>query len=93
MSKYPTEQLPNGDVIERYNDNAFRILYNINKVVNMGSPVICNHCGVVYDIQQVKSIHRFTDCDVFVTPCCKRRADTRTYKEFPDYSIVLEQKV
>lgn len=50
------------------------------------SHVVCNHCGKIYDLTIGDVTHRFGDCDVFTTPCCKREGvDTREWKDFPDY--------
>lgn len=89
MSKYPTKQLPNGDVIQVYPDNSFRVLFNINNIKGMIKPVHCNHCGKNYDLADAKVLHRYQDCDMFKTPCCNKIADTRTYKSFPDFSEII----
>lgn len=55
----------------------------------MRNPVICNHCGKVYDLHTVKVNHRYQDCDQFTTPCCNYEfADNRTWKSFPDYTKI-----
>lgn len=89
MSKYPTEQLPNGDVIEIYPDNVIRVLFNIKDIIGMIRPVHCNHCGKHYDLTQVKVVHRYQNCDLFKTPCCNKLSDSRTYKSFPDYTYIV----
>lgn len=89
MSKYPTQQLPNGGVIEVYPDNFFRVLFNIKDIIGMMKPVHCNHCGKNYDLASVKIVHRYSDCDLFRTTCCNKLSDTRTYKNFPDYTEII----
>lgn len=87
-NKYPTQQLPDGNVVEVYSDNTFRILFNVKDLIGKIAPVCCNHCGKVYDLTEVKPIHRYQDCDLFRSPCCNKLADTRTYKSFPDFTKV-----
>jgi len=42
-------------------------------------PVRCNRCGAVYDLTEAKVVHRYSDCTIFVTPCCGRQVDDRTW--------------
>jgi len=56
------------------------------KPEEMGSPVVCAHCGEIYDLRAVKVIHRYADCSLYQTPCCGRTADDRTWKGLPDFS-------
>ena len=53
---------------------------------DMASPVVCAHCGKVYDLQRVQVIHRYGDCTLFRTPCCGKQADDRTWKGLPDFT-------
>lgn len=57
----------------------------LEPVGKMISPVICNHCGMVYDLAAGKVVHRYGDCDQYKTPCCDTLADTREWKSFPDF--------
>lgn len=89
MSKYPIQQLSNGDVIQVYPDNVFRVLFNIRDIAGMTKPVHCNHCGKNYDLTEAKLVHRYQDCDLFKTLCCNKLADTRNYKSFPDFTEIV----
>ena len=53
-------------------------------------PVRCNFCGGIYDLGRVKVINRYADCSEWLTPCCKRRADSREDKSLPDYRRIVE---
>ena len=53
-------------------------------VKQMLSPVVCTHCGAVYDLCSVTPICRHADCTTFKTPCCGRFADDRKWKGMPD---------
>jgi hypothetical protein len=60
-------------------------------IKGMTCPVICSHCGKVYDLHIVKVNHRFMDCTQFTTPCCNYQfADDRECKSFKDYERLLE---
>lgn len=52
---------------------------------HMSYPVLCQHCGSVYDQSGVTVTARYADCDMYVTPCCRRTVDTRRWKSLPDY--------
>lgn len=52
-------------------------------VKDMLSPVECLHCGKVYDLTEGKPVHRFADCTVFITPCCSKQVDDRTWISLP----------
>jgi len=52
----------------------------------MISPVVCTHCGEIYDLTEAKVIHRYSDCTLFTTPCCGRQADDRQWKGMPDFT-------
>jgi hypothetical protein len=62
-------------------------------VTGMGSPVQCSYCGKAYDLQgapkgepgYIELIHRYADCDLFVTPCCGKEADTREFVGLPSF--------
>ncbi len=45
-------------------------------VTDMFSPVRCV-CGTVYDLGKVEVTARYTDCSMWRSPCCNRRADDR----------------
>lgn len=54
----------------------------------MTSPVRCAFCHRTYDLGTVEVTARYTDCSVWVTPCCKRTADDRGetgWKSSKDY--------
>lgn len=53
--------------------------------VHMSYPVMCQHCRSVYDLTTAEHVARYSDCDVFKSPCCKRTVDTRPWKSLPDY--------
>lgn len=56
------------------------------RIKDMTMPVVCNHCGEIYDLMSVKVNHWYKDCSQFTTPCCNYKfADTREWKSFPDY--------
>lgn len=52
-------------------------LKQMREMASMGSPVRCNHCGGLYDLQAVTVTARYADCSVWDTPCCHRQVDTR----------------
>lgn len=53
----------------------------------MMNPVRCR-CGQVYDLCAVTVLARYSDCTVFTTPCCRRRADDRPWKGSPDFTKI-----
>lgn len=57
------------------------------------NPVCCNFCGQKYDLGLVKVIARYADATVFKTPCCRRTADDREWKQLPDFTRVSGQLV
>lgn len=52
----------------------------------MTSPVRCNHCHKVYDLANVKVTARFSDATCYVTPCCERNVDDRTWFGSPAFT-------
>lgn len=54
------------------------------------SKVRCTHCNTIYDLGGVEVIHRYSDCDVFTSPCCDRTVDSRQWKSLPDYERLDE---
>jgi hypothetical protein len=60
------------------------------KRINMLSPVVCTHCGAIYDLCAVEPICRHADCTTFKTPCCGRHADDRRWKSLPDIQDVRD---
>ena len=46
-------------------------------------PVRCNRCGQVYDLTKGKPVARYSDCTVFITPCCKLQVDDRNWVGSP----------
>lgn len=53
-------------------------------VDRMHSPVICGHCRQIYDSGLVTVTARYADCSMWVSPCCNRQVDDRTWKGLPD---------
>ena len=60
------------------------------KKIRMLSPVVCTHCGAIYDLAGVTPICRHADCTTFKTPCCGRFADDRKWKSLPDIRPVQD---
>ncbi len=77
-----------GKLVHLDNRNNFTIIGDKKEIDKMTYPVSCNHCGKNYDLCDVKSEHRFSDCNVYTTPCCKTKADTRDYKSLPDFTKI-----
>ncbi len=77
------------------NDNLHEVNNNDNRMIvngynkGIGIPVICNHCGLAYDLTKVKIVRRYADCEEFTTPCCNYVADTRKWKSFNDFERLL----
>jgi len=44
--------------------------------------VICG-CGTRFNLNNVEVTHRYADCSTFLTPCCGRQADDRTWVRQP----------
>lgn len=44
---------------------------------------ICGRCHHAYEIGYVKSLHRYADSDVFLTPCCNVEVDDRRFTAMP----------
>lgn len=72
-------------IVSIIHDNMMFESYDIT---GMLVPVICNHCGKVYDLCGGNVIHRYADCTVYETPCCKIMVDDREYKSMPDYKRI-----
>lgn len=62
--------------------------YIVPDTRGMRSPVICRHCGELFDLEAVNVTARYHDATVFRTPCCDREADDRPGKSLPDFSYV-----
>jgi hypothetical protein len=45
--------------------------------IDMCQPVQCGRCGRIYDLGKVEVLHRYLDCTLFRSPCCKQQVDTR----------------
>lgn len=45
--------------------------------------VICNYCRSTYELGRVTTTARYADCTMFITPCCGREVDDRSWKSFP----------
>lgn len=56
------------------------------------SPVLCTHCGAVYEYGGVEVVHNHADCTVFKTPCCGRTVDDRRFKSIPDFTRINPNK-
>lgn len=48
--------------------------------------VRCGFCSKTYDLTRVEVFARYADCSLWLTPCCRRQADDRSWK--PDYTRV-----
>jgi len=48
-----------------------------DEVRNMAYPVRCTHCHAIYDEGKVTVTDRYSDCSVWVSPCCRRTVDSR----------------
>jgi hypothetical protein len=44
---------------------------------DMRYPVRCMRCQGVYDVATVEVTARYSDCSVWVSPCCKQTVDDR----------------
>lgn len=66
--------------------DIFGIVHETPDTKGMGTPVVCSHCGSVYDLQAVTVTARYSDCSVFITPCCNRRADDRSWVGSPSFT-------
>ena len=75
----------NNELIIWRGDGAIQKFKAIGQIKSMISPVVCSHCGKVYDLASGKVEVRFTDCTQFKTPCCNTTADDRTWKSLPDF--------
>lgn len=53
--------------------------------------VICNHCRSTYELGRVTTVARYADCTVFITPCCGREVDDRSWKSFPDFTKIRDE--
>lgn len=80
--------IDNNRLFTYFSDGIISIIETANgkKIEDMFAPVMCTHCGKIYDLTEGKVTHRYGDCDVFTTPCCNyENADTREWKSFPDF--------
>lgn len=50
--------------------------------------VRCNLCSGDYDLESVKTVAHYADCTVFITPCCNRTVDDRTWVSRPAFSEI-----
>ncbi|GAB7044943.1 hypothetical protein [Catenuloplanes indicus] len=48
-------------------------------VAEMVSPVRCLICSAIYDVGKVTVTARYTDCSVWVSPCCNQQVDDRQH--------------
>ncbi len=46
-------------------------------VSEMFAPGRCLWCGAIYDAGPVKVIARYSDCSVWIAPCCEAQVDDR----------------
>lgn len=67
----------------------FLWLHNLAaRTESMSQPVRCR-CGGIYDLGTVTLVDRhFLDCSVWVTPCCRQRADDR-HESAPGWTSVV----
>ena len=54
------------------------------KAKAMTIPVLCTHCGEIYDLAKTVPMARYADCTAYTSPCCHRRVDDRTWVSMPD---------
>lgn len=57
-------------------------------IADMFQPVRCLRCQGLYDLGTVEITHRYSDCTLWRTPCCKQAVDDRGetgWKSFQDY--------
>lgn len=47
------------------------------QIEGMRYPVRCTRCRGVYDVANVEVTARYSDCSVWVSPCCKQTVDDR----------------
>jgi hypothetical protein len=47
------------------------------QIKDMRCPVRCTRCGGIYDSANVEVLARYTDCSVWVSPCCRQTVDDR----------------
>jgi len=75
----------NDQLVKIGEDKTFQMLGNAKQIASMLVPVTCSYCNQVYDLATVKFIHRFSDCDLFVSPCCENMVDNNPMKENKSY--------
>jgi hypothetical protein len=54
------------------------------KAKAMTIPVLCTHCGEIYDLAKTAPMARYADCTAYTSPCCHQRVDDRTWVRMPD---------
>ena len=60
----------------------------VNPVEKMLVPVICNRCKRTYDLCNTEVIHRYADCTLYKTPCCKQNVDDREWVSNPAFTRI-----
>jgi hypothetical protein len=64
----------------------------LETLLGMLVPVVCSHCGAIYDLCAGEPTARYADCTCFITPCCGRHADDRMWKSLPDFTRLRDLK-
>lgn len=63
----------------RYEVDMYGRLTPVYDTAGMLSPVQCGLCGAVYDAGNVVVTARYSDCSVWISPCCKKQVDDRQF--------------
>lgn len=71
--------------MRRVTDVFGNVMIRPDLPVDNMAPVQCTHCSEIYDLTKVETVHRYADCTVFLTPCCRRTVDDRKWKSLPDF--------
>lgn len=59
-----------------YRDGTMRLSRRREDYPDMAFPCLCT-CGEVFDLGAVEVRQRYSDCTVFLLPCCNRTTDDR----------------
>jgi hypothetical protein len=65
---------------------------DVEVLSSMLVPVVCRHCGAIYDLCAGEPTARYADCTCYITPCCGRHADDRKWKSMPDFTELRDLK-
>lgn len=55
---------------------------------NLKNIVACNFCPMAYDMSKAKVTKEEDYYTSYITPCCHKPADSREFKDNPDYSLI-----